>query len=214
MTVDDVAKRLIDYGFHAPTMSFPVAGTLMVEPTESEDLAELDRFCDAMIAIRGEIAAGRPGEWDRDDNPLARRAAHRADDRRRVGARLLARGRGLPGRSRSARRSTGRRCAASTAPTATATWSARARRRRRSPTEPPAAESRCCAWGFADRDLHETFTFGPDRVVLSVVTSRFESWSSRTGVARLNGVGVADDAFAALAVALDAVAAVPLWQAV
>ena len=58
VTVDDVAKRLIDYGFHAPTMSFPVAGTLMVEPTESEDLAELDRFCDAMIAIR---ARDRPG---------------------------------------------------------------------------------------------------------------------------------------------------------
>ena len=55
VTVDDVAKRLIDYGFHAPTMSFPVAGTLMIEPTESEDLAELDRFCDAMIAIRAEI---------------------------------------------------------------------------------------------------------------------------------------------------------------
>src|SRR5207253_9509275 len=55
VTVDDVAKRLIDHGFHAPTMSFPVAGTLMVEPTESEDLAELDRFCDAMIAIRREI---------------------------------------------------------------------------------------------------------------------------------------------------------------
>ena len=54
-----MAKRLIDYGFHAPTMSFPVAGTLMIEPTESEDLAELDRFCDAMIAIRGEIDAGR-----------------------------------------------------------------------------------------------------------------------------------------------------------
>ena len=58
MTVDDVAKRLIDYGFHAPTMSFPVAGTLMIEPTETEDLAELDRFCDAMIAIR---ARDRPG---------------------------------------------------------------------------------------------------------------------------------------------------------
>ena len=55
VTVDDVAKRLIDYGFHAPTMSFPVAGTLMIEPTESEDLRELDRFCDAMIAIRDEI---------------------------------------------------------------------------------------------------------------------------------------------------------------
>src|SRR5436305_3931525 len=57
VTVDDVAKRLVDYGFHAPTMSFPVAGTLMVEPTESEDAGELDRFCDAMIAIRHEIDA-------------------------------------------------------------------------------------------------------------------------------------------------------------
>jgi glycine dehydrogenase len=71
VTVDDVAKRLIDYGFHAPTMSFPVAGTLMVEPTESEDLAELDRFCDAMIAIRQEIARVADGTWRRDDNPLA-----------------------------------------------------------------------------------------------------------------------------------------------
>jgi glycine dehydrogenase len=62
VTVDDVAKRLIDYGFHAPTMSFPVAGTLMVEPTESEDLRELDRFCDAMIAIRSEIEAIARGE--------------------------------------------------------------------------------------------------------------------------------------------------------
>ncbi|MCA2214930.1 aminomethyl-transferring glycine dehydrogenase [Jidongwangia harbinensis] len=70
VSVDDVAKRLIDYGFHAPTMSFPVAGTLMVEPTESEDLAELDRFCDAMIAIREEIAAVGEGRWPRDDNPL------------------------------------------------------------------------------------------------------------------------------------------------
>jgi len=68
VSVDDVAKRLIDYGFHAPTMSFPVAGTLMVEPTESEDLAELDRFCDAMIAIRAEIDS--VGEWGK-DNPLA-----------------------------------------------------------------------------------------------------------------------------------------------
>jgi glycine dehydrogenase len=70
VTVDDVAKRLIDYGFHAPTMSFPVAGTLMVEPTESEDLTELDRFCDAMIAIHGEIQRVASGEWERDDNPL------------------------------------------------------------------------------------------------------------------------------------------------
>jgi glycine dehydrogenase len=71
VSVDDVAKRLIDYGFHAPTMSFPVPGTLMIEPTESEDLAELDRFCDAMIAIRAEIAKVGDGTWSRDDNPLA-----------------------------------------------------------------------------------------------------------------------------------------------
>jgi glycine dehydrogenase len=70
VSVEDVAKRLIDYGFHAPTMSFPVAGTLMVEPTESEDLTELDRFCDAMIAIRGEIEKVASGEWEREDNPL------------------------------------------------------------------------------------------------------------------------------------------------
>ncbi len=77
VTVEDVAKRLIDYGFHAPTMSFPVAGTLMVEPTESEDLAELDRFCDAMLAIHAEIGKVVSGEYDRDDNPL-RGAPHTA----------------------------------------------------------------------------------------------------------------------------------------
>jgi glycine dehydrogenase len=70
VSVDDVAKRLIDYGFHAPTMSFPVAGTLMVEPTESEHLGELDRFCDAMTAIRAEIDKVAAGEWPADDNPL------------------------------------------------------------------------------------------------------------------------------------------------
>ncbi|MEO7744378.1 MAG: aminomethyl-transferring glycine dehydrogenase [Usitatibacter sp.] len=75
ITVDDVAKRLIDYGFHAPTMSFPVAGTLMVEPTESESKAELDRFCDAMIAIRDEIRAVEEGRLAREDNPL-RNAPH------------------------------------------------------------------------------------------------------------------------------------------
>jgi glycine dehydrogenase len=74
---EDVAKRLIDYGFHAPTLSFPVAGTLMVEPTESEPLAELDRFCDAMIAIRQEIARIERGEWPKDDNPL-KHAPHTA----------------------------------------------------------------------------------------------------------------------------------------
>jgi glycine dehydrogenase len=68
--VDDVAKRLMDYGFHAPTMSFPIAGTLMVEPTESESLAELDRFCDAMIAIREEIRLVEEGKSPREDNPL------------------------------------------------------------------------------------------------------------------------------------------------
>ncbi len=77
VTVDDVAKRLIDYGFHAPTMSFPVAGTLMVEPTESEDLGELDRFIDTMIAIRGEIDRLAAGDWPADDNPL-RNAPHTA----------------------------------------------------------------------------------------------------------------------------------------
>ena len=79
VTADDVAKRLIDFGFHAPTMSFPVAGTLMVEPTESEDLAELDRFCDAMIAIRDEIRAVEAGEWAVDESPL-RLAPHPAAD--------------------------------------------------------------------------------------------------------------------------------------
>jgi glycine dehydrogenase len=77
VTVDDVAKRLIDYGFHAPTMSFPVAGTLMVEPTESEDLRELDRFVAAMIAIKSEIDRLAAREWPADDNPL-RNAPHTA----------------------------------------------------------------------------------------------------------------------------------------
>ncbi|MFC7430841.1 MULTISPECIES: aminomethyl-transferring glycine dehydrogenase [unclassified Agrococcus] len=77
VTNDDVAKRLVDYGFHAPTMSFPVAGTLMVEPTESEDLAELDRFCDAMIAIKAEAERVAAGEWELEQSPL-RRAPHTA----------------------------------------------------------------------------------------------------------------------------------------
>ncbi|MGH3518766.1 MAG: aminomethyl-transferring glycine dehydrogenase subunit GcvPB, partial [Haloechinothrix sp.] len=77
VTVDDVAKRLADYGLHAPTMSFPVAGTLMVEPTESENLAELDRFCDAMISIRAEIDRVASGEWPVADSPL-RNSPHTA----------------------------------------------------------------------------------------------------------------------------------------
>ena len=129
MTVDDVAKRLADYGFHAPTMSFPVAGTLMVEPTESESLAEVDAFCEAMIAIRGEIDRVGAGEWPVDDNPL-RGAPHTAECllvaewdhpyTREEAAYPLGQGASGP--------RCGRRCAASTAPTATATWCARARR--------------------------------------------------------------------------------------
>jgi glycine dehydrogenase len=75
ISVDDVAKRLIDYGFHAPTMSFPVPGTLMIEPTESESKNELDRFCDAMLAIRAEIDAVENRRFDPSDNPL-RHAPH------------------------------------------------------------------------------------------------------------------------------------------
>jgi glycine dehydrogenase len=78
ITVDDVAKRLIDYGFHAPTMSFPVAGTFMIEPTESESLAEIDAFIDALIAIRGEVDKVASGEWEAADNPL-KNAPHTAE---------------------------------------------------------------------------------------------------------------------------------------
>jgi glycine cleavage system P protein (glycine dehydrogenase) len=78
ITVEDVAKRLIDYGFHAPTMSFPVAGTFMIEPTESESIAELDAFCDALIAVRAEVDKVAAGEWDAADNPL-KNAPHTAE---------------------------------------------------------------------------------------------------------------------------------------
>ncbi len=78
ITVDDVAKRLIDYGFHAPTMSFPVAGTFMIEPTESESLAEIDQFCDAMISIKAEIDRVAAGDYDMVDNPL-KNAPHTAE---------------------------------------------------------------------------------------------------------------------------------------
>ena len=79
LTVEDIAKRLMDYGFHAPTVSWPLPGAVMIEPTESESKAELDRFCDAMLAIRDEIARVESGEWPRDDNPLAN-APHVAED--------------------------------------------------------------------------------------------------------------------------------------
>ena len=79
VTVDDIAKRLIDHGFHAPTMSWPVAGTLMVEPTESETKAELDRFCDAMLEIREEIQAIEDGKMDAENTPL-KNAPHTTND--------------------------------------------------------------------------------------------------------------------------------------
>jgi glycine dehydrogenase len=79
VTVDDIAKRLIDHGFHAPTVSFPVAGTLMIEPTESESLAELDRFVTAMTSIRAEIQRVADGEWTIEESPL-RHAPHTAVD--------------------------------------------------------------------------------------------------------------------------------------
>ena len=79
VTVDDIAKRLMDYGFHAPTMSFPVPGTLMIEPTESETLRELDRFCDAMIGIRGEVDRVAAGDWPLEQSPL-RHAPHTSED--------------------------------------------------------------------------------------------------------------------------------------
>jgi glycine dehydrogenase len=79
VSAEDIAKRLADYGFHAPTLAFPVANTLMIEPTESESLEELDRFCDALIAIRSEAERVGDGEWPRDDNPVSN-APHTAED--------------------------------------------------------------------------------------------------------------------------------------
>ncbi|GMA39627.1 hypothetical protein GCM10025883_16720 [Mobilicoccus caccae] len=134
VTVDDVAKRLIDYGFHAPTMSFPVAGTLMVEPTESEDKEELDRFCDAMIAIRAEIQQVMDGGIAVEASVL-RGAPHTARCLAGSGPPSTTGGR-PPTRPASTRApSTGRRCGASTVRTATATSSAPARLRRRSRTD-------------------------------------------------------------------------------
>ena len=98
VTVDDIAKRLIDCGFHPPTMSWPVPGTLMIEPTESETKAELDRFCEAMLGIREEARAIEEGRMDRKNNPLEERATHGRGPGRRMGSALLARSRLLPGR--------------------------------------------------------------------------------------------------------------------
>ena len=123
--VEDIAKRLMDYGFHAPTMSWPVPGTLMIEPTESESKAELDRFCDAMIQIREEIRAIEAGQADRTDNPL-KHAPHTAAavDERRVAAQILAASRPRIPRRGCASTSSGRLSAASTIRTAIGIWSA------------------------------------------------------------------------------------------
>ncbi len=119
--MDDIAKRLIDNGFHAPTMSWPVAGTLMVEPTESETKAELDRFCDAMLAIRDEIRAVEEGEIGAENSPL-KHAPHTVEDLvGRLGPALQPRAGLLPGRARSGSTSTGRRSTGSTTSRATAT---------------------------------------------------------------------------------------------
>ena len=114
-----MAKRLIDYGFHAPTMSFPVAGTLMVEPTESEDLAELDRFCDAMIAIRREIDRVGSGAWAKGDNPLANAPHTAAMVTADEWAHSYPRAVGRSPTGSTGPPSTGRRCAASMGPTGT-----------------------------------------------------------------------------------------------
>ena len=96
--VEDIAKRLMDYGFHAPTMSWPVPGTLMFEPTESESKAELDRLCEAMMAIREEIRAIEEGRADRVDNALKNAPAHgTGGDGRRVAAQIFAAAGGVPG---------------------------------------------------------------------------------------------------------------------
>jgi glycine cleavage system protein P-like pyridoxal-binding family len=127
VTAEDVAKRLMDYGFHAPTLSFPVPGTLMVEPTESETLAELDRFIDAMIAIRDEIRKDRSR---RNGRRTTTRSSTRRTPRPACWAPTgtgLTRANSAPSRwLRSSRPSTGRRWAASTTSTATATCSAAA----------------------------------------------------------------------------------------
>ena len=122
VTAEDVAKRLIDYGFHAPTLAFPVAGTLMVEPTESEDLAEIDRFITAMITIRAEIDQVAHGDFTVEHSPLRNAPAHRR--RRRsapTGPASTRASRPFSRSTRSSRTSTSRRSAGSTAPPGTAT---------------------------------------------------------------------------------------------
>ena len=130
--VEDIAKRLMDYGFHAPTMSLPVPGTLMIEPTESESKAELDRFCDAMIRIREEIRAIEQGDDGPPGQPPQERPPHRPTPSRPTpGTTPTPASRPPSPPPGCASTSSGPTSAASTTPTATATWSAPARRWRR-----------------------------------------------------------------------------------
>ena len=157
VTVDDVAKRLIDYGFHAPTMSFPVAGTLMVEPTESEDLRELDRFVEALIAIKGEIDQVASGAWPPGDNPLVN-APHTATSVTGEWAHPYSRAEAAFPAGVDPRPSTGRRCVVSTAPTAIETSSVPARR---SPSTPEVLD---CLSRPVDRDQSTDFVvYRPNR---------------------------------------------------
>ena len=172
VTVDDIAKRLIDYGFHAPTMSFPVPGTLMIEPTESESKAELDRFCDAMIAIRQRDRRDRSRPLEGRGLAAAPRAAHRARHRRRcVGARLYPRRGLLPGGHLADRTNTGARSGGSTTSMATATWCARVRRSRTT------RRRRSEAWPQAARRTNRRSSIGSD--VLSHSAIAPHSFSGR-----------------------------------
>ena len=128
ITAEDVAKRLVDYGFHAPTMSWPVPETMMIEPTESESLAELDRFCEAMIAIREEIRAIEQGRVRPPGQPPQARPPHRRPAAGRLDRAPTARSRPSTRCRRSRTTSTGRRWAGSTMSMATGTWCAAARR--------------------------------------------------------------------------------------
>ena len=128
ITVDDIAKRLIDCGFHAPTMSWPVPGTLMIEPTESETKAELDRFCDAMLAIREEARAIEEGRMDPKNNPLEECARTPSRTWSANGTGRISREAACFPPAPSASTNIGRRSTASTTSTATATSCAPARR--------------------------------------------------------------------------------------
>ena len=155
VTAEDIAKRLIDFGIHAPTMSFPVPGTLMVEPTESESKRELDRFVDAMIAIRAEIREIERGRWPRDDNPL-KHAPHtaRAVGRGRVEASVCATRAAYPVPALRGR-STGRRSGGSTTCTATGISSAPVRRSRRG--RPPAGHAPATRSAIRNRGQDQGF---------------------------------------------------------